>query len=325
MEPSGAAIHTERKDTAVRTKGIRAHFKKRKPPRLLPSCVFAAVFSSASLSIAIAKPLQISKSVVYLVDIAAACGLTLAGWAIVSAWKRNSPISYVRQLAAKRDFSNQFISDLSFRTTAINHVCLVLNAVFAMMKAAMGISLHSTWFGILAGYYIILCIARFLLIRSERRLSLTTQQTQRAFHEWKAYQANGILLILTTLFLQGAVLHLVYTDQGYSYNGMLIYVVALYDFYSLTSSIIYMLRSAKKHTPSVQAIKALRLATSLVSLLSLQSAMFASFGSGTALSVQKRMNGLTGTAIYLILVVMGLFMFGKARRQLRHLNVDPPR
>ena len=105
--------------------------------------------------------------------------------------------------------------------------------------------------------------------------------------------------------------------NGFRYHGYLIFVVALYDFYCLTTSIVYLLKNRKAHSPAIMAIKYISLATSLVSMLSLQTAMFASFGEEMPLEEQQLMNLMTGTAVCGILVVLGIAMVMVANKRLK--------
>ena len=67
------------------------------------------------------------------------------------------------------------------------------------------------------------------------------------------------------------------------------------------------------------ALKGISLAGSLVSMLSLQTAMFAAFDRGGDPAWQRGMNLLTGTAVCLLLVLLGLGMVRQAGRRLREL------
>lgn len=154
-------------------------------------------------------------------------------------------------------------------------------------------------------YYIVISIARFLLLRNYQRSSKCSKYSAQLNHEIKAYKMSGLLLIMMTLFLQATVIHMIFTGNGYVYQGFLIYVVALQDFICLTKAIFQIYRFRKENNLILKAIKTFSLSTSLVSLLSLQSAMFASFGSSLEIEIQQRMNFLTGNVICLILVFMG--------------------
>ena len=132
--------------------------------------------------------------------------------------------------------------------------------------------------------------------------------------------ALPILLLLATIFLGAEVVHMVWYNKSYSYEGLTIYAVAAYDFVALTSAIIYMVRTAHKHRPIIKAIKMVRLATSMVASLALQTAMFVSFGSDSTPQFQKQMNIMTGGAVCIGIVLMGGFMCFKACHELKKIK-----
>lgn len=120
-----------------------------------------------------------------------------------------------------------------------------------------------------------------------------------------------------TAALQGLVILIVREGQGFIYHGTLIFAVALYDFYCLTRAVVYMIRTRKKHGPVLVSIKTFSFASALVAMLSLQTAMFASFGRNLELSLRQFMNALTGSAVCLILLIVGIFMVVGANKRLR--------
>ncbi len=118
-------------------------------------------------------------------------------------------------------------------------------------------------------------------------------------------------------YWQDIIILIVEQGKAYIYQGYLIFAVALYDFYTLISSIVYMVKTRKKHTPVIVSVKTINFAASMVSMLTLQTAMFASFGGETGAEFQALMNILTGTAVCLILIIWGAMMVIRAQRELR--------
>lgn len=170
---------------------------------------------------------------------------------------------------------------------------------------------------VLAGYYAVLCAARFLLLRNSRRLAGLTDKRERRRHELRAYRLSGMLLIAMTATLQGVVILIVREGQSFFYHGTLIFAVALYDFYCLTRAVVYMVGARKKHSLVIVSVKTLSFASALVAMLSLQTAMFASFGSNLEPGLRQLMNALTGSVVCLILLAFGIFMVVGANKRLR--------
>lgn len=133
---------------------------------------------------------------------------------------------------------------------------------------------------------------------------------------WKTYRLCGALLVLLALTLLGVAVLIVREDNGFVYDGFRIFAVAFYDFYSLISSVVFLIRFHRRRSPDLLALRQIRFAASLVSMLSLQTAMLAAFGTDTPLPLRRLMNLATGSAVCLLLALTGLFMVLRARRQL---------
>lgn len=290
-------------------------------PRAVPSCIAAVIFSAASIFIiATEDGGRVPEAATYIIFFCAAVSLTFAVWAIVLAVRGASLKERLNRVAQKTSFTSRLMSDYSFRTVTITYGTLTADILLALMKAAAGWHFASVWLMAFAGYYAVLCVARFLLLRSNRRLETMTNEKERLRHELRTYRLSGVLLIAMTAVLQGIVTLIVREGQGFIYRGTLIFAVALYDFYCLTRAVVYMVGTRKMHGPVLVSIKTFSLASALVAMLSLQTAMFASFGSELEPGLQKLMNALTGSAVCLTLLVIGIFMVISANKRLRRLR-----
>jgi hypothetical protein len=289
-------------------------------PRAVPSCVAAVIFSAASLlTIATNYGGRVPVIVEYIIYVSAAISLTFAAWAIVLAVRRASLKERLHGAAQKTRFTSKLMADYSFRTVTMTYGTLAMDVLLALMKAVAGWYFASAWLMVLAGYYAVLCVARFLLLRNSRRLAALTYKSERRRHELKAYRLSGALLIAMTVALQGVVILIVRDGQSFFYHGTLIFAVALYDFYCLTRAIVYMVGTRKMHSPVLVSIKTFSFASALVAMLSLQTAMFASFGNDLNPGIRQLMNALTGSSVCLVLLTFGIFMMIGANRRLRRV------
>ncbi|WP_326974519.1 hypothetical protein [Caproicibacter sp. BJN0012] len=289
-------------------------------PRAVPSCIAAVIFSATALLIVGTEDgRRVPEMVIYVVYVCAAVSLTFAVWAVVLAVRGASLKERLHNAAQKTGFTSKLMADYSFRMVTATYGTLAIDILLALMKAAAGWYFTSAWLMVLAGYYAVLCVARFLLLRSNRRLRALTDERERRRHELRAYRLSGTLLIAMTAVLQGVVVLIVREGQGFTYHGMLIFAVALYDFYCLIRAVVYMVGTRKMHGPVLVSIKTFSFASALVAMLSLQTAMFASFGSDTELSIRQLMNALTGSAVCLILLAIGICMVIGANKRLRRM------
>lgn len=257
------------------------------------------------------------KSVFYAV---AAVSLVLVVTGIQRAAKTHNFTQWVLRLGHRWDFIGRLIDDYSFRTLIFASLSFCANAFFAVTKGLTGWYSSSDWLISLSVYYLILCILKFYLLRNSRKIRKAAESYHQQELEWKAYRMSGMLLIVLTVVLQGILLLIVKKGEIFTYNSNLIIAVAAYDFYSLGSSVVYMLKTRKKHSPTIVSIKSINFATSLVAMLSLQTSMFAVYGINGSAGMERTLNLLTGSIVCVCVFVMGIGMVYKARKGLLGLR-----
>lgn len=295
-------------------------FHNFKPPLVL-SCVLTVFFGAGSLLSATTKlDSQISPIIVYALYVGAAISLSLSIWAIILFFRKASPKQQFLDATGKNKFTAKLMQDFSYRTMMITTGSLILNVLLTLSKMFTGWYYASTWLMVLSGYYIILCLSKFLLLLYRRRQSKINDKNTVMLHEWKAYRFCGVMLLVLTLFLQGVVILIVRDGMGFSYNEIIVIAIAAYDFCCLTSAILYMVKKRKSHSPIVNSLKSISFASSLVAMLSLQTAMFSSFGALEDSIFKTLMNILTGTAVCVILIVLGIMMIVKSNKKMKQIK-----
>ncbi len=282
--------------------------------------VLAAVFAAVSvLSVSTDLLAAVPQGVFYVLYICSAIALFTAVWAIVKFLKSGVHKRKINGLLRRNEYTAKLADDAVYRTVAMTYLSFGVNAAMGLAKAAAGIFLRSYWLITFAAYYILLCVIRMFLLKTNRSICGINDKKLRETAEWKAYGICGFLFMAMTVILQGAIVLILKDGHGFKYDGFLIYAVAAYDFYCLISSIVYMVRKSTDNTPVIRAIKIIKLSTSLVSMLSLQTAMFASFGNGG--DFQSKMNFIVGTSICVLIFLLGMFMVFNSRRKIKKNEV----
>lgn len=286
-------------------------------PPVFFSCLGAALFSALSMAVVMAdRKASVWEGAAYLCYGAAAVFLILAVWSLTLYFREASLGQKLEEAARRTKITERMYEDYGYRTMITGHLSLAGNVVFALAKAAAGWYYSSVWLCALAGYYLILCIAKAVILRWGGRSADGETSAERMGREWKIYRLCGIFLILLTVTLQGVVILIVEQGKTYYYQGYLIFAVALYDFYCMITSIVFMVKTRKEHNPVIVSVKTIRFASSLVAMLTLQTAMFASFSGGLELEKQRAMNIITGTSVCAILILWGVWMVMRAQREL---------
>ena len=106
---------------------------------------------------------------------------------------------------------------------------------------------------------------------------------------------------------------LVCGEGGKKYPGVLIYAVAAYTFYKLIVAMRNVIMARKRDSALLSTLRNISYADALVSMLSLQTALFAAFGQDSE-ELIPLMNVLTGTAVCLMIFVLGILMVHKSKR-----------
>jgi len=295
-------------------------FHNFKPPLTL-SCVLTVIFGAGSLfAAATDSGNRILPAIVYALYVGAAIFLSLSVWAIILFLRKASPKQRFLDATEKNKFTAKLTRDFSYRTMMLTFGSLVFNVLLTTSKMIAGWYYASTWLMVLSGYYIILCLSKFLLLRYRRKQTKLTDENLKMIHEWKAYRFCGIMLLALTVFLQGVVILIVRDGMGFSYNEIVVIAMAAYDFYCFTGAVIYMVKKRKNHSPIVNSLKSISFASSLVAMLSLQTAMFSSFGTGNSELFRLLMNIFTGTAVCAFLIILGVLMILKANKEMKPLK-----
>ena len=192
------------------------------------------------------------------------------------------------------------------------------DALHAAVKVTAGLSCLSAWICASAFYYMILSVAKALVLLKGRKNAPDETESEKQYREWKVYGLSGLMLSLTTLTLQGVIILIVKDGSVFAYGGTLIFAVASYDFYRLIYSTVYMIKMRRRHTPIVVSAKTISFSASLTAMLTLQAAMFTTF-SDMDIRLQKMMNIITGTFVCAILITCGTTMIRRARKELKIL------
>lgn len=128
----------------------------------------------------------------------------------------------------------RYLTDRDYKTRVSLHRSLAINLLYAGLNLVSGLLYKSAWFHILAGYYLILSVMRFLLVRFVRKTGIG----QNRVLELRRSRLCAWILLLVNVALSGAVMMMMYQGRGYDYGRILIYVMALYTFYITISAIL---------------------------------------------------------------------------------------
>lgn len=222
----------------------------------------------------------------------------------------------IKQKIYDNPLGNRYMTDSVFRTNISLSAAFAVSMLYAAINLWFWHSLRSWWFVVLAVYYSIMAVMRYLLVRYVRIQKIGTS----LLGEWKRSRICACILLLINLSLSGAVLMILYRNRGYDYPGIMIYVMALYTFYSTIHAIVDIVKYRKLGSPVMTTAKIVSLSAALVSMLNLETAMFAQFGGDMAPETQRMFIILTGAGVSMTVVTLSAILIANANKEIRRIN-----
>lgn len=205
-------------------------------------------------------------------------------------------------------FGGRYVSDLAFRGSVSIYQGMLINFLYVVFRIAVGIWYASVWSISMAVYYLVLGILRLSLIVSYRH--------KNKVNELHCYRRTAWLLFLLNIPMGGMILLMVLTDSGYSYPGYVIYLSALYTFYTMFLSVVNIVKFRKLGSPILSAAKVLNFIAALMSVLGLQTAMIAQFSTESD-HFRQIMNAITGGGIWAAVILTAVIMLYRSKRNER--------
>ena len=153
-----------------------------------------------------------------------------------------------------------------------------------------------------------------------RAYLIVSSRHREAAGEVRCYRCTAWLLFLLNIPMGGMIVLMVQTNSGFSYPGYIIYLSAMYTFYSMILSVINLVRFRRVGSPILSAAKVLNLISAMMSVLGLQTAMIAQFSYGNE-HFRRTMNAVTGGAVYGSVIAIAIFMLLHSRNLGKQVKV----
>lgn len=223
----------------------------------------------------------------------------------------------VKSKLHENKYIDRYMTDAVFKSNVGLYRSLAINLIYVVVNGVSGYIYQTYWFVIFAVYYAIIAVMRFLLVRYVIKNPIGNNH----LGELKRARLCAYILMTVNLVLSGAVLMMVFFNRGFQYQGFLIYVIAMYTFYTTTTAVIDMIKYRKYKSPVLSITKVIKMASALFSMLFLETAMFAQFGADTSPEVKRLMIILTGAGISIAVVSMAIYMIVETTKEINELEV----
>lgn len=182
------------------------------------------------------------------------------------------------------------------------YASMLINFCYGAANMVLGFSSYSLWFVAVGAYYGMLAVIRFCVLQMGKKDS----------RELSARRVTGILLVILSCFFMGIHILSIIKERGTVFHEIVMITIATYTFYKMTIAIIQLVKATKECSPTLRILRNISLSDAFVSVYTLQRSMLVSFP-GMAPHEIQLFNILTGTAVWLIVLFLGINLIGGQR------------
>lgn len=255
----------------------------------------------------------------YLLYAVAALTLTYSVYLLIPI-VRNAKTNIVAWMENHK-YTNRYLHDFGFKTIITTVMSFAMSFINGCINGYLGIVNKSIWYGALAMFYIALAFVRGgVLFYHSRRLIKKDKNQNDDFAKAKVYLGSGIATLILNLALSSAIAQMIFSNAHFEYVGWTIFYSAAYAFYKITMSIISFIKAHKQTDLTVRAVRNINLVDALVSILALQTALLTVF-SDPSVNISLY-NTLTGTAVSLSAIAIGIYMIVSASKTIKKLQKE---
>ena len=186
------------------------------------------------------------------------------------------------------------------RTVALSIISLAINVAYAVYQGVLGIVFRSAWYGLFAGYYIVLSALRAVII-----FLGTRKFAKEVSGGYKVYLACGCMFLILSVSLATLAGYLITSGSTVHSGEITVISMAAYAFYKIIAAAIHIVKTRKYGSFSLQALRNISFADAVVSIFALQISMVATFGGGEEMWL---LNVVVGAAVVACTAGMGIYM-----------------
>lgn len=222
-------------------------------------------------------------------------------------------IRLVRGWKAESRIYRRWSEDAGLRVRVSLYLSLGFGAVYGVFQVCLGIYHSTLWYLSFGVYYLLLSLARWWLLGYLKRHAPGDNKHK----EYRKYRATGLLISVVNISLGVIVFYMTFLGQSFKHHMITVIAMAAYTFLSFTLAIVNAVKFRKYDSPVLSASKAIGLVCATVSMLTLEATMLTTFGEGKDPVFDRLMLCITGAAVTLFTLVLGVYMMAKGARGVR--------
>ena len=210
-------------------------------------------------------------------------------------------------LISRTKTGKKMISSQYYRIMVSAMAAFVFNLFYALYHCVLGIINYSLWFISMGAFYGILAMMRFSAVLFDRKHRKSFSNDMDVF----VMKFSGVLLIVLGVVLAVVNYISLSRDIATKYEKITMITIATYTFCKIV--IVRAVKQRKYSSSLLRMIRNINYAEVSASILTLQRSMLVSFDSMDKRQV-RFMNAMTGAAVCLFVLVLGLSMIAKKKK-----------
>jgi len=208
--------------------------------------------------------------------------------------------------------------DILFKSQIRLYFSIAINIGYIAINVLTYYLYHSVWFLVIAAYYSVLFGMCVILYRFHKKVGFGINRID----DLRITRFCSIILLTLNVILLIAIRMIIYRDAGYHYEGIVIYFMAAYTFFTSGLAIINLIRFSKYGNFVVTIIRAAVVAAALVSILTLETAMLFQFGADMPKDAKELLVVFSGIGISTVIVGMAMRLIALTSDEIRELKMQ---
>lgn len=217
----------------------------------------------------------------------------------------------------------RYRTDYEYRTVVRTLLSSAITAAVGTYNLIFGLFAggNAVWLYTLAAYYYALVAGRVGVLISHRiSIKRGEDEDRKNTRNARNFMGGGAWLVLLTLTFSGIIVLVTVGNYHYEYNGITVYIMALYAFWKIISSIVYAVKYEKYGDLTVQTLKIFNIADGIVSVIGLQSALLFAFTAEGEQAFAYTINAVVGGVAVAVMLALGTYMIIRGAKRLKLLS-----
>ena len=223
-------------------------------------------------------------------------------------------IKFFKTFKRENKYMQKWFSDVHLRMNVSLYGLLVWNVAYAIFQLGLGFFHKSFWYYSMFGYYVMLGIMRFFLVKHTSKYKTNEENDI----ELKKSILCGWLLLAMNLALGVIVFFIVYYNKTFIHHMITTIAIAAYTFFTFIFAIVNSFRYKKYKSPVYSTAKYISLIAGCVSMLTLETTMLTTFGTNENPLFKQIILSLTGIAVIGFAITMAIVIIVKSHKQLKN-------